>query len=82
MGGKRRNPVHGRGRGSFRIPVQPPDDASVAIEQGLHLAIADGQIIVEPKPLEPGSLLQNPDDPRVVARQVGSDRLQRLDRPP
>ncbi len=80
--GERRNPVHGRGRGSCRIPVQPSDDAAVAIEQRLHLAIAARQIIVESQPLEPGSLLQDPQDPRVLAGEVGSDRLQRLDRPP
>ena len=47
----------------------------------MHFAIARRQIIVEPQALEPGSLLQNPDNPRIIARQVGSNRLQGLDRP-
>jgi hypothetical protein len=81
QGSKRRNPVHGRGCGPFRSPVQPPDDTALAIEQGLHLAIAVGRNIVESQPPEPGSLLQDPDEPRVIAGQVRSDRLQGLDCP-
>ena len=78
---KRRDPVHGRGRGTLRAPVQPADDAAIAIEQGLYLAIAVGQTVVEPQAFEPGGLLQDSHEPRVVAGKIGGDRLQRLDRP-
>jgi len=79
--GDREDVVHHRGRRPFRLPAEPADDAAVAVEQGMDLAFAADRLSLELQSLEAGGALEHVDELGLDAREIGGDRLQRLDCP-